>query len=255
MNTKNSKYFLSIFLIILVFASCKPGRKGNILFEVLKSDRTGLTFNNKLTYTQDLNLFKYMYFYNGAGVGAGDFNNDGLIDLFFSANQSPDKLYLNKGNLRFQDVTIEAKIPEDGGWSTGVSVVDINGDGLLDIYVCRVSKLLGLQGENQFLICQGIDKNGVPFYIDKAREYGLNFSGLSTHAAFFDYDGDGDLDMFLLNHSVHQNANFAERKRFVDTYSDVSGDRMFRNDGTRFTDVTKDGALTLNGRHPRNVVL
>jgi len=240
MNTKNSKYFLSIFLIILGFASCKPGRKDNILFEVLKSDRTGLTFNNKLTYTQDLNLFKYMYFYNGAGVGAGDFNNDGLVDLFFSANQSPDKLYLNKGNLKFQDVTIEAKIPEDGGWSTGVSVVDINGDGLLDIYVCRVSKLLGLKGENQFLICQGIDKNGVPFYTDKAKEYGLNFSGLSTHAAFFDYDGDGDLDMFLLNHSVHQNANFAERKRFVDTYSDVSGDRMFRNDSSRFTDVTKE---------------
>ncbi len=243
MIIKKSKYILSIFLILLILSSCKSGRKDNILFEVLKSDRTGLTFSNKLTYTQDLNLFKYMYFYNGAGVGAGDFNNDGLIDLFFSANQASNKLYLNKGNLKFQDVTSQARIPDDGGWSTGVSVVDINNDGLLDIYVCRVSKFLGLKGENQFLICQGIDKNGIPFYTDKAREYGLNFSGLSTHAAFFDYDGDGDLDMFLLNHSVHQNANFAERKRFVGTYSDVSGDRMYRNDGASFTDVTKESGI------------
>ena len=180
-----------------------------------------------------------MYFYNGAGVGAGDFNNDGLVDLFFSANQSSNKLFLNKGNLKFEDVTSLSKIPEDGGWSTGVSVVDINNDGLLDMYVCRVSKFLGLKGENQFLICEGIDKNGVPYYTDKAKEYGLNFSGLSTHAAFFDYDGDGDLDMFLLNHSVHQNANFAERKRFVGTYSDASGDRMYRNDGKTFSDVTR----------------
>jgi hypothetical protein len=181
-----------------------------------------------------------MYFYNGAGVAAGDFNNDGLIDLFFCANQSQNKLYLNKGGLKFEDATKEAHIPNDSAWSTGVSVVDINNDGLLDLYVCRVSKFQGLQGENQFLICQGIDKNGVPYYVDKAKEYGLNFSGFSTQAAFFDYDGDGDLDMFLLNHSVHQNANFAERKRFLGTYSDVSGDRMYRNDGGKFTDVTRE---------------
>ena len=240
MNIKKSKYLLSVLFIGLVCVNCKPGRKDNILFQVLKSDRTGLAFTNKLTYTQELNLFKYMYFYNGAGVGAGDFNNDGLVDVFFSANQTSNKLFLNQGNLKFTDVTTEAKIPDDGGWSTGVSVVDINNDGLLDIYVCRVSRFLGLRGENQLLICDGIDKNGVPQYSNKAKEYGLNFSGLSTQAAFFDYDGDADLDMFLLNHSVHQNANFAERKRFVGTYSDVSGDRMYRNDGNKFSDVTRE---------------
>ena len=232
------KYFAYVLIVILF--SCNEKKKENILFDVLNSKKTGLDFTNKLTYTQDLNLFKYMYFYNGAGVAAGDFNNDGLIDLFFCANQTQNKLYLNAGGLKFKDVTKEAKIPTENAWSTGVSVVDINNDGLLDLYVCRVSKYQGLQGENQLLICQGIDKNGVPSYIDKSKEYGLNFSGFSTQAAFFDYDGDGDLDMFLLNHSVHQNANFAERKRFLGTYSDVSGDRMYRNDGNRFTDVTRE---------------
>jgi len=239
-QTKTKYFLVLILLFTIIFSGCKSGEKENILFQVLDSKTTGLNFNNKLTYTQDLNLFKYMYFYNGAGVGAGDFNNDGRIDLFFAANQAENKLFLNDGDMKFRDVTRQAKIPEDGGWSTGVSVVDINNDGLLDIYICRVSQYQGLKGENQFLVCQGIDQNGIPYYADKAKDYGLNFSGLSTQAAFFDYDGDGDLDMYLLNHSVHQNANFAERKRFIGTYSDVSGDRMYRNDGNKFTDVTKE---------------
>ena len=185
-----------------------------------------------------------MYFYNGAGVGAGDFNNDGLIDLFFTANQGENKLYLNQGNLKFKDVTAEAKIPEDGGWSTGVSVIDINNDGLLDIYICRVGDYESLHSKNQLLICQGKDKNGVPFYKDEAHEYGLDFSGFSTQAVFFDYDGDGDLDMFLLNHSVHQNGTFAPRNKFLGTYSALSGDRLYRNDGNnKFTDVTKQSGI------------
>lgn len=209
------------------------------LFEVLEAKQTGLNFNNKLTPTDSFNMFKYMYFYNGAGVGAGDFNNDGLIDLFFSSNQGQNSLYLNKGKMQFENVTAKANIPNDGGWSTGVSVVDINNDGLLDIYVCRVGKFETLHGKNQLLICTGIDKNGVPSYIDKAAEYGLDFSGFSTQAAFFDYDNDGDLDMFLLNHSVHQNGTFGDRKMFLGTYSNITGDRLYRNDGGRFTDVTK----------------
>jgi hypothetical protein len=185
-----------------------------------------------------------MYFYNGAGVGAGDFNNDGLIDLFFSSNQGDNKIYLNQGKLKFKDVTAEAKIPEDGGWSTGVSVIDINNDGLLDIYICRVGDYETLHSKNQLLICQGIDKNGVPFYKDEAHEYGLDFSGFSTQAVFFDYDMDGDLDMFLLNHSVHQNGTFAPRSDFLGTYHPLSGDRLFRNDGNnKFTDVTKESAI------------
>ncbi|HZH97008.1 MAG TPA: VCBS repeat-containing protein, partial [Flavisolibacter sp.] len=184
-----------------------------------------------------------MYFYNGAGIGAGDFNKDGLVDLFFSSNQEQNKLYLNKGGLKFTDVTAGAQIPQDSGWSTGVSVVDINNDGLLDIYVCKVGNYESLRGKNQLLVCQGVNSKGVPFYADKALDYGLAFSGFSTQAAFFDYDMDGDLDCFLLNHSVHQNGSFAARKNFLGTYHPLSGDRIYRNDGARFTDVTKETGI------------
>lgn len=209
------------------------------LFEVLTNKQTGLDFSNKLTATAEFNMFKYMYFYNGAGVGAGDFNNDGLIDLFFSANQGDNKLYLNKGSLKFEDVTTAAKIPQDGGWSTGVSVVDINNDGLLDIYICRVGKYEVLQSKNQFLICKGIDKNGVPYYADEASQLGLAFSGFSTQTAFFDYDLDGDLDMYLMNHSLRFNGTFNERKSFFNTFDTLSGDYLYRNDNGKFIDATK----------------
>src|SRR5207253_10793502 len=137
----------------------------------------------------------------------------------------------------------EALIPKTGGWSTGVSVVDINNDGLLDIYVCSVGNYETLKSKNQFLICQGITKNGEPYYKDEAQKYGLDFSGFSTQAAFFDYDMDGDLDMFLLNHSVHENTNFRPRIEYLGTYSELSGDRIFRNDGSRFTDITRQSGI------------
>lgn len=235
------KYFF--FFIIILSACRQPAPKEPAMFEVLDSSKTGLTFSNKLTPTQQFNMFKYMYYYNGGGVGAGDFNNDGLTDLFMSANQGNNKLYLNKGSLSFRDVTVEAKIPQDSAWSTGVSVVDINNDGLLDIYVCRVGEFETLHGHNQLLICKGIDKNGVPFYEDEAKAYGLDFSGFSTQAVFVDYDMDGDLDCFLLNHSVHRNGAFAPRKDFIGTYHPLSGDRIFRNDGNVFTDVTKQTTI------------
>ncbi len=213
------------------------------LFVVLDAKQTGLDFNNRLSYSQDFNLFKYMYFYNGSGIGAGDFNNDGKTDLFFASNQEQNKLYLNQGALKFRDVTKEAAIPHDGGWSTGVSVVDINNDGLLDIYVCRVGQYETLHSRNQFLINIGVNKAGVPQFADKAKDYGLDFSGFSTQAAFFDYDNDGDLDMFLLNHSVHQNNNFRPRAAFNGTYDPLSGDRIFQNNGTTFADVTKQTGI------------
>ena len=232
-----------ISLFVLISACNDQQKKEPALFEVLDAKRTGLNFENKLTITNDFNMFNYMYFYNGAGIGTGDFNNDGLTDLFFASNQGRNTLYVNKGNLSFSDVTAEANIPDDKGWSTGVSVVDINNDGLLDIYVCRVGKYEVLNSRNQFLICKGINKNGVPFYEDQAEKYGLDFSGFSTQSLFFDYDLDGDLDMFLLNHSVHQNGMFAPRNNFVGTYDPLSGDRIFRNDDTVFTDVTKESKI------------
>lgn len=250
---ENCIYFsaICIFIPATIFFSCHSKPDAPSLFEVLDNKATGLDFNNKLTPTAEFNMFKYMYFYNGAGTGAGDFNNDGLIDLFFSSNQQQNKLYLNQENvhagevrLKFKDVTGEAQIPQDGGWSTGVSVVDINNDGLLDIYVCRVGNFETLKGKNQLLICAGINKNGVPFYKDEAHEYGLDFSGFSTQSVFFDYDMDGDIDMFLLNHSVHQSGSFAPRNAFLGTYHPLSGDRLYRNDISSLTGGGREGAFT-----------
>ena len=236
--------WIGFVLFFFTLTGCKSKPKDPPLFVTLDNTKTGLDFSNNLTYNKDFNLFKYMYFYNGGGVGAGDFNNDGKIDLFFASNQHQNKMYLNQGDLKFKDVTKEAGIPDDGGWSTGISVVDINNDGLLDIYVCRVGKYETLNSKNQLLICKGIDKDGVPFYKDEAAQYGLDFSGFSTQAAFFDYDNDGDLDMFLLNHSVHQNGTFKPRAEFLGTYSDLSGDRIYRNDGNgHFTEVTKETGI------------
>jgi enediyne biosynthesis protein E4 len=224
--------------------SCKKKHKvtAPVLFEVLTDEKTGLHFNNRVMPTETFNMFKYMYFYNGAGIGAGDFNNDGLIDLFFASNLGDNKLYINEGKLHFKDVTKETAIPQDKAWSTGVSVVDINNDGLLDIYVCRVGKFEMLNSKNQLLICKGI-KKGIPFYTDEAQQYGLDFSGFSTQSAFFDYDMDGDLDMYLLNHSVHKSSSFSSRDKFKNTHDPLSGDRLFRNEGNHYTDVTKSSLI------------
>ncbi|WP_255460252.1 VCBS repeat-containing protein [Lacibacter sediminis] len=236
----SSRNFL-LYSLALMLVSCSSPKQ-QPLFELMKSEQTGLQFTNKLTATPAFNMFNYMYFYNGAGVGAGDFNNDGLIDLFFASNQAQNKLFINKGGLQFTDVTSEAAIPNDGGWSTGVSVVDINNDGLLDIYVCRVGQYEVLKGKNQLLICKEI-KNGVPVYEDRAAAYGLDFSGFSTQAAFFDYDLDGDLDIYLMNHSVHHNGTFAERANFLNTYHPLSGDRFYKNENGKYIDVTKETGI------------
>ena len=242
-HRKNARLFLIICVTVLL-SSCAKHENKNAIFEVLGDDRTGLHFVNSLKATREFNMFDYMYFYNCAGIGAGDFNNDGLIDLFFASNQGENKLYLNQGKLKFKDVTKEAHVPQDGAWSTGVSVVDINNDGLPDIYVCRVGNYKRLHSKNQLLICQGLDKNGVPYYKDEAKEYGLDFSGFSTQAVFFDYDMDGDLDMFLLNHAVHQNGTFAPRNHFLGTYNVLSGDRIYRNDISTLVEGGKEGAFT-----------
>jgi hypothetical protein len=247
-SSKQWAGFCLMILFIPIFSACNRGNKQPSLFELLDESSTGLHFTNTLTPTDSFNIFHYMYYYNGAGVGAGDFNNDGLVDLFFASNLEQNKLFLNTGKLNFKEVTKEAGIPQDHGWSTGVSVVDINNDGLLDIYVCRVGNYGPLKSHNQFLICTGIDKNGVPQYVDKARELGIDFSGFSTQAAFLDYDMDGDLDLYLLNHSVHAISNFRPRKEFIGTYETLSGDRLFRNDAgaggaSKFTEVTRDAGI------------
>ena len=248
-----ARYSIWIFFLAVILISCSR-KKGlqSPLFKTLESKYTGLDFSNTLTPTAQFNLFTYMYYYNGAGIGAADFNNDGLTDLFFSANQGHNKLYINHGELKFTDVTERAQIPQDSGWSTGVSVVDINNDGLMDIYVCKVGHYKTLNSKNQLLVCKGIDKQGIPIYKDEAKEYGLDFSGFSTQAAFFDYDGDGDLDVFLLNHSVNHDGNYAPRENFLNTFDSLAGQKLYRNDLNNdasgkavihFTDVTKQAGI------------
>ena len=242
---KKRNWIFWIGICVLFLTAC-TGRKKNdipVLFDVLDNTKTGLDFSNNLSASPDFNMLKYMYFYNGAGVGAGDFNNDGRIDLFFASNQSQNKIYLNKGDLQFTDVTTAAKIPDDGGWSTGVSIADVNDDGLLDIYVCRVGHFESLQSRNQLLICKGISDTGIPYYNDEAQKYGVDFSGFSTQAAFFDFDLDGDLDMYLLNHSLRYSSTFAPRDSFKETIDSLSGDRFFRNDGNHFTDISKTAGI------------
>lgn len=226
------------WVLLLLFAACDEP-SSPVFFEALNENQTRLTFQNTLTANDSLNMFSYMYFYNGAGVGAGDFNADGKIDLFFAGNQVGDRLFLNKGDFQFEDVTVKANILSDAGWSTGVSVIDINNDGLLDMYICRVASIPGHHTGNKLLVGTGV-KNGIPQFEDQTMEYGLNFNGFSTMAAFLDFDLDGDLDMFLMNHSLHHNGTFGARANFIGTYNAASGDRFFRNDEGKFVDVTKE---------------
>ncbi len=231
-------YYHLALVFILFINACNHEKAG--VFTSLLSTETGINFANRLKPDARLNMFKYMYFYHGAGVGAGEFNNDGLVDLFFASNQGQNSLYLNKGGLKFEDITKLAGIPSDSGWSTGVSVIDINSDGLLDIYVCRVGNYENLKSENQLLINKGLSKDSIPQFENKAREWGLAFSGFSTQASFLDFDLDGDLDLYLLNHSLRFNGTFSERKSYSNTYDSLSGDRFYINENGRYVNSTKE---------------
>ena len=226
---------------VLLFAGCSKNNPES-LFINKPADHTGVTFRNDLVQTPELNILNYLYFYNGAGVAAADFNNDGLADLYFTSNQGEDKLYLNKGHLKFEDITQVAKIDNKEGWTTGVTHVDINADGLLDIYVCKVGDHGQIQGKNLLYINQGIDDYGVPSFKEDATAYNLDFIGYSTQAAFFDYDLDGDLDMYLLNHSVNPNRSYGKgaKRKMVDY---LSGDILFKNEDGKFVDVSKDAGI------------
>jgi hypothetical protein len=232
------KLFGFLFFIgIVCMSACKPKKVGVGVFKLLSADETGIGFVNKNIVSDSVNILDYLYFYNGAGVATADFNNDGLQDLYFVSNQGPNKLYLNKGALKFEDITARAGVAGTGNWKTGVTVVDINGDGLKDIYVSVVSGYKGFKGKNQLYI-----NNGDLTFTESAAKYGLDFAGLSTQVSFFDYDKDGDLDMFLLTSSVHSNDTYGDSTlRFK--YSHDAGDHLFRNDGGHFTDVTQKSGI------------
>ncbi len=213
------------------------------LFQLLSPKETNIKFSNDLNESENMNVLAYEYFYNGGGVAVGDINNDGLPDIFLTGNMKPNKLYLNLGNMKFKDITSEAckgMEGREGGWKTGVTMADVNGDGLLDIYVCYSGKVNEDMRRNQLFINQGN-----LHFAEKAKEYGLDDASYSTQAAFFDYDNDGDLDMFLLNHSVKKidNMEFARYRGETDGFS---GDKLYENTGNHFTDVSKKAGIRQN---------
>jgi len=224
----------------LLFLGCAD--KERELFEILNSDSSGIEFSNTLTETADLNILDYLYFYNGGGVAVGDVNNDNLPDIFFSGNQVKNKLFLNKGDLRFEDITDQAGVAGNSSWNTGSIMADVNGDGLLDIYVCAVVGIKGLDGYNELYINNGKSSNGAITFTESSAKFGLDFDSYSSSAAFFDYDLDGDLDMYLLNHAVHtqesyQSAELRLKRNFQ------TGDKLLRNDDNVFVDVSEESGI------------
>ncbi|MCW5518679.1 VCBS repeat-containing protein [Aureitalea sp. L0-47] len=211
-------------------------------FTVKTAPQTGIDFENSLTSKPELNILNYIYYYNGAGVAAGDFNNDGLTDLYFTANQTSDKLYMNKGELSFEDITKQAGINNASNWTTGVTLVDINQDGFLDIYVCKLGEYNSISGHNLLFVNMGPDEEGIPTFKEKSAEYGLDFKGFSTQASFFDYDLDGDLDVYLMNHSVNPNQNYG-RGEIRNEPDERSGDKLFENIEGIYVDVTESAGI------------
>lgn len=229
---------LLLMLFVLAFACRKP----KPLFSALSPGRTKVSFKNTLPVADSsFNILDYIYYFNGGGVATGDINNDGLVDIYFSANMGSNKLYLNKGDFVFEDVTEKAGVGGLTGWNSGVTMADINGDGLLDIYVCVVGNYKQLHGRNRLYI-----NNGNLTFTESAEAYGLDISAFSTQATFLDYDKDGDLDMFLTCHSIHSVASFKTAAERSDT-SWLSGDKLFRNNGPNnekiFTEVTRQSGI------------
>ncbi len=223
-------------LLILVLWSCQRDAQQ---FTLLSHKRTGIHFRNTIKEFTDFNSLKLGYFFNGAGVAAGDVNNDGLVDLFFSGNLVGNRLYLNKGNFRFDDITGKAGIYAFESWSNGATMADVNADGFLDIYVCCAMDRRQRFRKNLLFL-----NNGDLTFTERAEECGIGDIAYSTHSAFLDYDKDGDLDLFVLNHSVEKFAMF--RKEFIQLRTGRDpwyGQKLYRNDGNRFTEVTYDARI------------
>jgi enediyne biosynthesis protein E4 len=227
---------------VLVFALASCNKSEPTLFESMSAEQTGIDFENRSLEKDDFNIFNYRNFYNGGGVAIGDVNNDGLSDVFVTSNFEENKLYLNKGEFKFEDITTSAGLTDKKFWSTGATFADVNGDGLMDIYVCNSGSRDG-RG-NQLYINEGI-KDGMPHFSEKAKEAGLLDGGFSTHAAFFDYDRDGDLDMYLLNNSFTPIDKLGYTN-LRETRDKLGGDKLFRNDseqGLKFTDVSEEAGI------------
>ncbi|HEY8784633.1 MAG TPA: VCBS repeat-containing protein [Mucilaginibacter sp.] len=240
-NHKCKEFFKFILMLGIVgtgLPSCKNKNTEPAVFQLLDSTKTNINFTNTLSDNDYPGILNYLYFYNGGGVAIGDINNDGLPDIYFTSNKKGgNKLYLNKGNYQFEDITDKAGVAGAADWCTGVTMADVNNDGYLDIYVCAVAGKLGFQGHNMLYI-----NNHDGTFTEESVKYGLDFSGFSTQAAFFDYNHDGKLDCFLLNQSNHS----------VDTYGDttlrrknnkLAGSRLYLNNNGHFDDVTQKSGI------------
>ncbi|WP_238531542.1 FG-GAP repeat domain-containing protein [Nitritalea halalkaliphila] len=231
--------FLSLLVGFLFFQSCgSSDPETSTLFELVPASQSGIDFRNELVYDEKFNPYTFRNFYNGAGVAVGDINNDGLLDIFFAGNQADNKLYLNKGNFQFEDITAQAGLAVPGIWSTGVSMVDINGDGLLDIYICKSGPLGGEERHNALYI-----NNGDLTFTEMAEAYGIADEGLSQHAVFFDFDRDGDLDMYLLNNSARSVGINDLRTGQRDIRDPLGGNKLYRNDDGFFVDVSEEACI------------
>ena len=213
---------MKITCLLLLFLPC--GAMAQRLFTLVSPDSSGIHFQNNVVESPDHNVLAYEYFYNGGGVAAGDLNNDGLPDLVFTANMDQPKIYLNKGHFVFEDITKKSKVSADG-WKTGVTLADVNGDGWLDIFICRSGNGDMRTRHNLLFINQ---KNGT--FKDETGEYGLDIAGNTTQAVFFDYDNDGYPDLFLLRHSITRMKNFNVAYMKI-AYDSLAGDKLFHNDG------------------------
>ena len=248
------KFFRSsliiVFLLSTVYLSCKHDTN---LFHEVSSENSGVHFNNTIVENDSINPIDVTNIYNGGGVGIGDFNNDGLQDIYFTGNMVSNKLYLNKGKLKFEDITNIAKVSGDGKWCRGVAVVDINNDGWMDMYVCASMDKDPEKRKNLLYINQGLDKNQVPVFKEMAAAYGLDDTTHSTMASFFDYDNDGDLDMYLVVNQIIPGVNPAIFRPKITDGTFPSTGRLYKNDWNIaqkhpvFTDVTKQAGLTIEG--------
>lgn len=228
----------SLILLVFLFSCQEEKEKTPTLFQEIDIQSSGADFSNDLSFDEDFNVFTYRNYYNGGGVAIGDINNDGLVDLYFTANLGPNKLYLNKGDFKFEDITENAGVAGTRAWSTGVAMADVNGDGFLDIYVCNSGDISGDNKQNELFINQG---DGT--FTEMAEAYGLADQGFSTHAVFFDYDKDGDLDVYLLNNSYQAIGSFNKMQNERPIRDSVGGDKLFRNDGGKFTDVSEEAGI------------
>ncbi|MGV3642203.1 MAG: CRTAC1 family protein, partial [Adhaeribacter sp.] len=245
--------FASLLAVVaaMLLSGCRenkfPAEKA--LFLALDSTATGISFVNQIQDQPKFNILDYLYFYNGAGVAAGDLDKDGRTDLFFVSNRGKNKLYLNEGGFKFRDVSARAGIEGFSDWKTGVTMADVNGDGWLDIYVCAVGNFKGLEGANELYINNGVGADGQLSFTEKGADYGLDFTGFATQAAFFDYDRDGDLDVYLLNHAVHTARSY-DRVTARNLRNNEAGDYLLQNplvggDGKsrKFVDVSEQAGI------------